>query len=328
MFTKNILALVLLGVAVLLTACQGENTFRRPSNPYSEYQHVYDDSLAYDVNNRPKPQVANPTPYIQTPACTEPFKMTIEGSKDGGKSVEFVQNKQKSITITVESRIEADRQWDVRPMVSPCENCFKTVSKTQDKAEYKFTWKPGKIGKFQDQFLVLRYDYLMDTRCTNASPNQQIALIITDGKVQEPSVAFSEIKSEGLKFGDSFKFQIKISDTEGSVEKAPDVAAITYMIDGKKISSKAQAPVDCEKNGELLETPGEAPTWVFQCAFESRLIGLTAAQIKKLSGSGKTVVASFKVKAQSNASSLVGSASAEVPVLFEKTGAVAKAQGE
>lgn len=320
MFTKNTWIVSLVLSSALLSACQGENTFTRQSDPYPEYTHLYDNAQSYNAN-RPAPNKAVPVDVKQTPACNEPFKMTIEDSKDAGKTLEFVAGVEKSVLIKVESRLEPDRKWDVSAVITPCPECFTPVEKTASSATYKFTWKPTQAPAIQDQFLVLRYNFLMDVRCQHAPDREIIALIVKPSATNEPVVTFPGLQTKPVVFGgEPVKVVIQVTDPKGTSEKAPDLTAITYRIDDVpvKTSKVSINALDCQKKGSEIQTSDGQQAWAFDCAFEPKLL-FKNSQVKKLSGSGKTVTAEFSVQAKSKATKLYSDIStAKLQVMFEK----------
>lgn len=317
MFTKNTWIVSLVLSSALLTACQGENTFTRNSDPYPQHKALYESAQPYDAG-RPTPDKSIPVPVQQTQGCTEPFKMTIEGSKDNGQTLEFVAGVEKSVTIKVESRLPSDRKWDVRPVITPCADCFSTVEKNASSATYKFKWKPKQALLIQDQYLVLRYDFLMDVRCQNSPANPNIALIVKASESNEPAVSISGLPSKPIVFGsEPVKVVLQITDPKGSSKKAPDVDSISYKFDGAAVNSKISA-LDCEDKGTEVQTTDGQQAWAFNCSLETKSL-VSQKQLNKLSGSGKTVEAEVSVKAQSKATKLYSEVStAKLQVLFEK----------
>lgn len=324
MFAKNTWTVLLVIASASLVACQGENTFRRQANPYGEYESLAQNGLPYDQNIRPVPKPSDEVPFTQTPACTDPFAMTVTDSngkpltrgQDKRYTLEFSENQEKSVTVKVESRLPEGRGWDIRPVDSPCgTECFTKVDKKNNQATYKFTWKPTKAARVQNPFLVLRYDFMLDSRCQPRA-DEVFNLSVKDGK-SEPVVSFPGLQPQPIKFGESFQFTIKIDDPAATKDKAPDIESITFKKEGDSFNAKDA--VDCKNKG--MEVPGAdgKTAWAFECSFESRRVKFSDAEMKSLAGSGKTVTASFAVKAQSNATKEFSDiTNAFVQITFEK----------
>lgn len=309
------ISFVVLGViTVALTACKGENAFKRESNPVKAYDSVLREARPFDLSQREQQRQAALDAQKKPEPCAVPFQLSVDGSSD--KSASFQENQKKSITLRVQSSLEDGQDWDVRAVESPCDNCLESVSKDDKSEVLKFTWTPtkGSANRPEANILVLRYAWKIEARCAQLPITDAITLNVKmdDGS---PSVSFPGLPTTPVVFGGQFKFQVQVLDPKAKLAGAP---SLSFEASTAKDAVDAHETPDCEAKGRTIQTADGQTATVFDCAFDSRLLS-KVVDLKTLSDSGKTIDAAFSVKLTNKKSKFSTEAtSAHIPVLFEK----------
>jgi hypothetical protein len=311
MFAKN--ALLLAVVALGLTACQGENTLSRQSNPVKAYEPVLQNTRPW--NEQRQAQEIAERKKAESKPCGTPFNVSIEGER--GLSSTFREEQAKTITIHVTSTLD-DQDWDVVGTFA-CVDCFKPISKTQQEGIYQFTWTPARgSSNSEDNFLLLSYKYSIEARCAATVKNTAtIALVVKKNEDQTPQVSFPGVPTDPIKFGDSFNFQVQVIDPAATAGSEVKVRAVDLKKGDKALSAREAVNWDdCLKNGKKITDDDKQIVTLFDCTFNSRLIN--DKYVRANSGTGDTVAFAFAVKATSLVTQQSSAASAAIPVLFEK----------
>src|SRR5438067_1365933 len=125
-------------IALLLSACQGQNAFKRESNPTKGYESVLHDARAYSPEQLRAKQEQEAR--MQQLPCGVPFLVTVDNGEKG-KAAVFTEGKEKTVTIKVDriaGQLAAGQPWDVKAVESPCgPECFQQVgANSEDSRQY------------------------------------------------------------------------------------------------------------------------------------------------------------------------------------------------
>jgi hypothetical protein len=278
-----------------LIGCQGDNTFKRESNPVKDYTSVLNDAQPYvpgQVNKTP------PAPDNSQLACYEPFKVSVERDQ-GNKLLFFTEEIQGRYVINVRSLIDQNLPWDIKAVDLPAGSSFRRVSKSGNTASFEFVWTPAK-GRTTDvdlKVLTLRYISIAESKCQSGPITQSLNLVVkkNDG---EPAVSFAGLPDQAIRLGDTFSFQIKITDPAGTAEAAPDLKEIAFnagATSGERAVLNAKAAVSCGETGRF-----DKSSWLFDCRFDSAK--LNSKQVEAAAKQQGVVEAMFTATAYSKRS--------------------------
>jgi hypothetical protein len=324
----------LIACALVLVACQGQNVFKRESDPTRAYN--LQDTVPYNAEKAHQDQIRR-AEQLKKP-CGIPFTLSVyekdaKGNRleEQGQSAVFREGQEKTIFIEatkIDGMLDSDQAWDVKPVAGPCplDKCFQLAGKSDKTATYKFTWKAAQNAADAGDRAVLTLQYIWPVRvnCSSVPVTDKISLFVKKGSDQGPVITFPGLQSEA-KFGDNFKFAVQIDDASAKAKfvATPDEAG---TVDGKPA-------VDCTATGRVVETAGSQKASVFDCTFDTR--ALPNEQIKDLIGSGKSMTAVFSIKAANATANTT--ATGRVNVKFERVdfpkaqtavpGAAPKSQG-
>jgi hypothetical protein len=304
--------LILASIAFLM-GCQGQNPFKRQSDPTKAYPHTMESSNRPYV---PGQKAAKPgtqgaagggTPAAPAePPCFEP--VTVEASPDHGNDLlKFVEETEGAydlkITLggpqTQELKIDRPENSDLR-MVARQDNTY----------TYRLTWKPAKgasAGK-NDPVVVGFEGELPKGACPQAKNRVSLSVVVSKTN-DVPGVSFEDMK-EKIKFGDKFEFRVVVQDPLAVRGKTPTVKWSYGEERGSSVLDASAAVTGCKANNVREENKYE-----FLCQFDSNLI----KKVEKLLSTGKEAYASFRFVATSAATGVQSPATPQkIKVLFEK----------
>lgn len=290
--------IALFATAFLLTACQGQNAFKRESNPTKNYQSVLDQSRAYSPEQQRAKQEQDAR--LQQLPCGVPFLLTVDQG-DKGETAVFTEGVQKTVTIKIDriaGQLAADRPWDVKAVDAPAGATFEQEKATADSRSYKLSWTAPKASNDITNKLVLRFKWDIEARCSATTPiTKTVALVVVKGE-NDAVLAFREIKD--IKFHDVLPFQLVL---QGATDKLGKLS----FVDKGGISTADAKITECG------EPKAEGKKITYDCTFNSG--ALKDAEIKDLIG--KDSVQEITLNARIEGKKPV-EASAKVRVAFEK----------
>lgn len=296
----------------LLTACQGQNLFKRESNPVRNYPRVADSinkresAVAYGQKQNP-PGNAND--------CSGPF--IVRSNSPTGSTFYFLEGSSADFEISIINRLGDNFEVTATNMPEGAE--FKLLRQTSpNSAAYQLAWTPKNIAEDSARAKVtlqLRSKALSD-RCQGAMGTEDLHLMVE--KLQGHPVASANVTQQtALKFGKDMSFTIDIVDPSAKVNQPPTLEAISFD-PGFKNESTAQVPVidgskaaDCAKSATNVDGK-----WQFKCKFLSS--ALQADNEDQLRGSGKTAQAVFTVTGKGANLKRTNTLKISVQVLFER----------
>lgn len=299
--------------AVILSACQGQNPFKRESNPVRNYPNVdrsienKESTVPYGVN----PKTAMGTPYD----CTGSLTIT-SNSPDGQNVFYFVEDSAASFQVNVLNRL--GDKFELTTSALPDGAEFKLLKQLSDNsAIYQLSWTPKAAGRATIN-LQMRSEAL-SARCKGAIGMERLHLLAekTKGK---PTVSVSGLQKT-IEYGQEDSFTVEVTDPQAK-DLLPSLNPLVF---DASIAKDSELPViDGSKAADCTATPklNDEGRYQFDCKFLST--ALTEGEVASLRGSGKSALAVFSVSAQSRGLS-TNVLPVQVKVAFKK---VAAAKGQ
>jgi|GEM_PF-6611178 len=308
--------LLLVASIVLLTACQGQNPFKRESNPVKKYPHTMEAATQPYVPGQKtvKPGTAGldaqGRPLAPAkPPCFEP--LIVEAEPDLGNSLlKFVDEVESSYDIKV--TIGGTYTIDDLKADTPEDSSFRQISRQDNTYTLRLTWKPekGTSAKKSDPFVIgFLGEKIPEGACEQAKIRTSFDIVVSKTN-DVPSVTFQDIK-EKIVFGEKFDFKIIVQDPTAVKGKAPALKPIKFGEKrGSSVLDASAAVTGCDEGQALSQTKFE-----FVCHFDSNLV----KGVEKLLSTGKEALASFQVTASSTQTGVNGVPTPQkIKVLFEK----------
>lgn len=300
--------------SVLLTACQGQNPFKRQSDPTKKYPHTMESSnRPYVPGQKPAgtPKGAGTDggkPVAVEIPCFDPVKIEVEPDH-GNLLLKFAEETESSYNLKI--TLKGPNALTGKIIANNPEDSELILTARQDNVYvYKFTWKPAKgasASKATEMSVGLDGEPAKGA-CANAKNRLAMSLVVSKTN-DTPSVSFSGIK-EKIKFGESFDFNVIVDDPTASKGKTPVIKSIKFSeAKGSAVLDGTAAVTSCDENKVLSPTKYE-----FVCRFDSNLI----KGVEKLLSTGKQGVTSFTVTAASKDGVLSAPTPQKIKVVFEK----------
>ncbi len=297
---KFVTALVI--SSALLSACQGQNPFKRESNPVKNYPHSMESGNQPYVPGQ-KPAVAPKGPSVDAgkvapaaPPCFEPVKIEVDPNH-GNLLLKFSEETETSYNLKItlngpqaaKGEVKADR---------PENSEFRLIARQDNTLTYKFTWKPakGEAAQTPAETLIVGLDGQPAPGACAGAKNRLTLNVVVSKAGNVPSVSFQEVK-EKISYGDKFDFKVIVDDSTASKAKTP-----TISFEGSAALYK------CEESKALSETKYE-----FLCHFDSTAL----KGVEKMLNSGKEASTSFSVTATSRAGVSSAATPQKIKVMFE-----------
>ncbi len=281
---------LILSLALSLTACQGQNPFKRESNPLKNYPHASENANRPYV---PGKKAARPegvgadggSGKPAQPPCFEPLKVDVSPDY-GDAGLKFVEE----VTTTYDLKLTVNG-YPIEKLVIKKPESASVVFVSQ--ADNNYTWQlkwtaPKDSSKIKFDPVVVEFeDELPKGACAKAV--KQVSFKVAVSKTQEVArLSFVDFK-EKIKFGDKFDFKVIVEDASGrKPELTLESSAVTKCLEDKVIEGKK---------------------FQFACSFDSNLL----RNIDKLVNSGRSSDFTISFKTQQNVK-----ASQKIRVFFEK----------
>lgn len=307
---------LLLAAVLGLSACQGQNPFKRSSNPVKNYPKV---ASSIEKGDGAVP-FGTPSPSEDNSrfACHSPFAIS-SNSPDGKTVFSFSEGSNLAYEIQIVNKLGDEFQASVANL--PKDADFKLIRQlSKNSAAYQLSWSPKSATAVRSTAVLTLSSKQMSERC-KANATETLNLIVEKTK-DRPNIEISDLPQTDIKFGKEVKFSIEVSDSQATAQKTPSVSisfdAVDATVESEQLINGKDA-VDCDKNPKQ-----RSGKWVFTCSFNSA--ALQKVDEEKLVGSGKTAVATFLAQAESRASGKQSNATkGRVKVQFEKVNAPAPA---
>jgi hypothetical protein len=309
---KKCAAIAVLGLA--LSACQGQNPFKRDSNPVRKYPKVAD-SIEKGEGAVPfgtKPPADDNSRW----ACHGPFSVR-SNSPDGHTVFSFAEGSNLAYTIQILNRLGDEFEASIAGLPEGAEfKLLRTTSKNA--AQYQLSWAPkaGTLGTnpvFRTSVVLSLKSKLVTQRCNTAAT--ETMNIIVEKIKDRPTADVSGLPQTEIKFGKDFKFVVDVKDPQASAAKTPVLSVsfdpVDATVESEKLINGSEA-VSCESTPKAFGNK-----WRFNCSFVSS--NLQKNDEEKLLGSGKSAIAVFTVQAKSRSTERLSNViKSRVKVLFEK----------
>lgn len=273
---------------VLLTACQGQNPFRRESNPVRNYPRI---AHSIETKESTVPYGTKVSGNGGTPLdCTSPFIIS-SNSPDVNNVFYFTNDSATAFEVSVQNRF--GDKFTVEAMDLPDGAEFKPLRQDSDSAmTFQLAWTPKNQSSARPVITLKMQSEKMLARCK--SPDIERLQLFVEKAKGKPTLSVTGIP-KSIEFGQEFSFKVVVNDTLAKGEKpvlnalvfeAPQQAGDMTVIDGSKSA-------DCSPEAKL----NEDGRFQFSCKFLSG--ALQETDNEGLRNSGKTVEASFSVSARS-----------------------------
>lgn len=307
-----------LAAAVLLTACQGQNPFKRESNPVRDYPKVSESIrtkkglVPYD-HTQPPPA---PPPDNSQAICTAPFAVSINGTP-GTRLLKFTEDSVTRYEITLINRLgdEFQAKFKAEGVDS---GIFRLLKKdSQNKATYQITWNPKRLSSGQFTRVINSGIELSSAALTAHCRGYAYVYLdlLVEKSGQRPSINVSGLPQTPVVFGPqgNLDFAIEVEDRVGG-DVPPvlnDIEFKRQAISGGSVIDGVKA-VDCQKIPQAISGSNK---WKFNCKFISAALENVGALIN----TNKTTRAVFFVSAQSGHNQVSSpSHQVNISVKFEK----------
>jgi len=295
--------------ALYLMGCQGQNPFRRQSDPTSQYT-VKENSRPYRTNESKEP--ATPPPDTRERVCPESFRISVEGSH-GSRTLYFVEGESKTYNINVRNLL-GDKFSLSTPKI-PQGASFAAIDAAAGK--FRFTWTPGRVGNMshRQESLVLQFTSpAYQTACpVNSAAVEQLDVVVQMSN-DEPSLEITGLTKNVLPFGEDIEFQVRIKDPNGSANYVPNLINGFMRADARnseRVILNARSAIDCESIGVWQNNE-----YLVKCKFISKLL----PNLETLLNSGNTATARFFMQASSSRTRLSSpEVQSDIQVKFPKT---------
>ncbi len=310
----------------LLTACQGQNPFKRESNPIRNYPKVQDSIHKHEA--------AHPYGYKQTPDnsqyCSGPFSIT-SNSPDGHTIFSFLEDSATTYEIIIMNRL--GDAFEVEATGLPQGADFKLLrAASTNTSVYQLSWTPKNIipageATFRPNVVLNLKSAALTAQCQGAMGSENLNLLVEKVK-DRPTLTVTGLPQTQIKVSTSeVKFKVLVTDRLSTAQKVPilngfgfDPAFKLNEDEIKVINGTAAA--DCNATPKYVNNK-----WEFSCKFLPS--GLQANNEDGLRGSGKVGEAVFTVSAKSRVNDKSSNTfKASIKVLFEKVAPTAAAQGQ
>ena len=314
---------------VILSACQGQNPFKRESNPLRDYPKVADSIQKHEgavpYNSKPS---ASGNGDNGTTVCAAPFVIT-SNSPDNHTLFTFEVDSAKAFEILIVNRLGDSFEVAFKNLPPGMEAPKVLSTPTVKSAIYQISWSPKNEilvndSAFRSSIALTFKSKALSERCPGAVGTESLNLMVqkVDGR---PKVAITMPPT--IKFGAEAKILIEVTDEAATTGKAPTLNGFTFTPpaqnkDTIKVIDGSRSISNCDikpkfRNGK----------WQFTCVFLSNALGTNE---HGLVDSGQTGRAIFGVSATSVSSGKTSHVTeGSVKVKFDKIPAAnATSQGQ
>lgn len=287
-----------LAAAVLLTACQGQNPFKRESNPVRDYPKVSESIrtkkglVPYD-HTQPPPA---PPPDNSQAICNGAFAIRINGNFKDSDLLDFPEDRLTSHEIQITNRFGDDFQLKTKGFPKDAE--FRLLKKlAAGSAVYQLSYNPKRLppglpSRRHKTELILSSPNI--TKLCNGGSGSVLFTLFTEKQGTAPIVSASEIPQTPVVYGGQASFKIKVSDASGVQP------VLNKFFTRDSTTSAGANEIDGSKAMSCLEVaePNGTNSWIFNCRFDSNFLAENPAAVK-LFNSNKTVKVVALVSASS-----------------------------
>lgn len=314
--------------ATVLSACAGQNPFKRESNPVRNYprvsQSIKTKTGLVPFNHDPKPPT--PPPDNSQGICTAPFSISINGTP-GTRLLKFPEDSSTTFEITISNRLQDEFEAKAAEGF-PGTNVFRLLRKTSaNTAVYQLAWNPGRLaqGQFTQTYnarIELSSQALSD-RCQGGIANIYLDLLVEKSGTR-PTVSVNNLVPQTpVVFGPNQEatFTVEVDDPSSTAGSPPSLNELEFRreaISGERTVINAVPATDCQ------QTPVAIPNtkkWKFACKFISS--SLAEADVKPLQNRNVTATAVLFVSAKGANSVASSPRQVNIKVKFERVAAAA-----
>ncbi|MGE4132616.1 MAG: hypothetical protein AB7F86_13315 [Bdellovibrionales bacterium] len=283
---------IAVGVA-LLTACQGQNFFKRQSNPTRKYPKV-SESIVDKKGVVPygQPEVKKPDPDNSQYYCRQPFGIQIENT-EGGQVLTFAEGRQSQYRVSITNYLGDDFQVQVK---APTGVDITQTKKDGAKQVHQITWTPQRLsaGRFflRESLSLSMTSASFAKLCPGKIARERITLLVEQNQ-DRPIVALVNLPQTSISSKTSeVPFVIEVNDRLGNPNLAPASPIFTFSRQaetGERKVLDAHTAVRCDADPTPM---ANSTKWTFKCQFLPGMLNVPA----DIKDSGKTVSAVFYTK--------------------------------
>lgn len=309
---KKIL-IITLTFSSLLMGCQGQNPFKRQSNPLKDYPNAQKANEPYVPGKRAvNAGIASGTGTALgevKPSCFYP--LIVEAEPDFGQPVlKFSEDHENSYLIRIAL---GGKKPDPNKIFAdfPEGSSLRRIGRDNNVFIYKFSWKPD-IGESaqSSKALVIGLNLTSSNgACEGAESSVSFGLAVSKSK-DTPTVEFSEVKSR-IKFGESFEFNIIAEDALAAKGRSPAIKSISFKNSRiENLLDASNAVISCNEGQSLDDSKFQ-----FTCRFDSNLVN----GVESFLNSGKEAEAVAQITVVSRSTGISsGAVSLRTKIHFEK----------
>lgn len=312
--------------AMMLTACNGQNPFKRQSDPAKDYPTVTnpENVRAYDPNKKDE-VVKDPDNTQKT--CQKPFRVTyLTSSGDiAPDTLHFLESKLTRYEIEVINDYDDEAKIEVLNLPDGAE--FVELKRpSKNVVNYQLSWNPRLGSNETEKMFDMKLSFKsvnFSTKCPNA-----IAPIEKDLFVQvtqdRPIVTVSNVPSSAIEIGKKVTLSVDIEDPASNESNPPLIQLVEFdpsSSTGEKVRLDGSNAVICPKAPKSIGPR----KWRMNCRFDTELVtdlvkDPATGNIATASGSGRVLEANFVISFLSKRNGKLSvPASVNVPIWFKKT---------
>lgn len=298
----------LLALPLILSACHGQDPFKRESNPIKAYPATQEAANEpYVPGQRPTTPPPAPAPAATPKVQPEPPPCySIESVQpQAGSELTFTEGVENSHQVVIKlggpQRVELDIQAE-----RPTDALWRLLSRQGNELKYSLTWKPAKNAPKSSKLNIVYNVKDSEDACSADQKSVSLNLTVSSSGAAAPAAEESETASEKLAltfpdlknkitFGDKFEFIVLVEDPAATEGKAPDLQSINYLQSSQRAGflNARPAVTGCDEAGR----PVGGNKFEFVCAFNSDFID----GVDKYLNSGREVTAAFAITVVSTA---------------------------
>ncbi len=291
--------LILIGAALVLAACQGQNPFKRQSNPVRNYPNV-NKSIEEKKNLVPYGTKFDPVEDADNSqkVCSFPFSVFVEGG-EGDRLMSFTAGAESVYEIKIRNNMARNTDFTVTANPLPAGAKFALKAKDQAVAVYQLTWKPESPANGR-YVLVLKFDSDdLKKTCDNAIATERLNLIVENNK-EKPTVEAIGVPQVPVVYNkaNDVYFTVVVHDRAGS----PTAPLAPKLLPAEFRRSAQNAERDVYDGSKLVTCVWNTPMhlgdnkWQFQCRFHISNMDPSS----ELINSGRKITAVFFLTAISD----------------------------
>ena len=280
--------------ALVLIGCQGQNTFKRTTNPTKDYQGVIDRSQTWKPGMGPRPPVTdfdNRQFY-----CGQVFTVAVGQAK----RAEFHEGVSGAVAVSVTANTKTP--FTVSLEGGPKEMKIKDLGQG---TEFQLLWKPTREDAKHNTVKIVINAPELQKKCPIGFGD--LIDIDVDPGPGIPKLSILDLP-DAVEFGSVREFQVEMKDEAANATKVPVI--LEKGVDERLIANPesklknvgAAEAIFCETG--IMKNSNDPTLWTFKCRFETSL--LKDAE-KILAKAPQTINAVFFLKGKSTASGLLTS---------------------